>query len=56
MVCDFKIKCSKLKLSKIIGVESGLPATRFKVTRCVFLHIKGNFLSRSNMILEHDNK
>lgn len=56
MVCDFKMKYSKLKLSKMIEAKSGLPATRFKVTRCVFLHIKGIFLSRSNMILEHDNK
>lgn len=43
MVCDFKIKYSKLKISKIIGVESGLPATRFKVARCVFFAYKRKF-------------
>ena len=43
MVCDFKIKYSKLKISKIIGVESGLPATRFKVTRYVFFAYKRKF-------------
>ena len=43
MVCDFKMKYSKLKLSKMIGVKSGLPATRFKVTRCGFFAYKRNF-------------
>lgn len=43
MVCDFKMKYSKLKLSKMIGAKSGLPATSFKVTRCVFFAYKRNF-------------
>ena len=43
MVCDFKMKYSKLKLSKMIEVKSGLPATRFKVTRCGFFAYKRNF-------------
>lgn len=43
MVCDFRMKYSKLKLSKIIGEKSGLPPARFKVARCGFFAHKRDF-------------
>lgn len=43
MVCNFKMKYSKLKISKTIEAKSCLPAVGFKVAQYVFLYLKWIF-------------